>query len=176
MTVRLSAKASSTDKARDLIHETEVAIMEQVGDYFYASGSQGMVATAVRLLEKAGQSISIAEYGLGGVVTSSFFNHLIDKSQLTTAIIEPVIDSEVDKARACSIAQQLKINSQSDMSLACVATSPDASKGGFPPKIYVGLVDENQHFSWEIDLSYRREVTAEIIQLHVANCLREALI
>ncbi|RAN57874.1 hypothetical protein B8A33_01170 [Dolosigranulum pigrum] len=176
VTVRLSAKASSTDKARDLIHETEAAIMEQVGDYFYASGSQGMVATAVRLLEKAGQSISIAEYGLGGVVTSSLFNHLIDKSQLTTAIIESVIDNEVDKARACSIAQQFKINSQSDMSLACVATSPDASKGGFPPKIYVGLVDENQHFSWEIDLSYRREVTAEIIQLHVANCLREALI
>lgn len=176
VTVRLSAKAPSTDKARDLIHETEAAIMEQVGDYFYASGSQGMVATAVRLLEKAGQSISIAEYGLGGVVTSSLFNHLIDKSQLTTAIIEPVIDSEVDEARACSIAQQLKINSQSDMSLACVATSPDASKGGFPPKIYVGLVDDTQHFSWEIDLSYRREVTAEIIQLHVANCLREVLI
>ncbi len=176
VTVRLSAKATSKEKAHDLIQGTEAAIMEQVGDYFYASGTQGMVATAVKLLEETGQSISIAEHGLGGVVTSGVFNHLTDKSRLTTAIIEPVIDSEPDEAKACTIAQQLKTRCSSDIGLACVAGPSEVSTGGFPSKIYVGIVYENQHFSRAIDLSYRREITPEIIQLQVTNYLREVLI
>lgn len=67
VTLRLTARDSSSDTAQTLIDRVEADIMARVGEFFYGYGETSLIAELSKLLKKKGLSISAAESLTGGM-------------------------------------------------------------------------------------------------------------
>jgi len=68
--LRLTAYATSEDKAKELIAESEKIIRKKAGEYIYSSDESPIEKTLGVLLKKRGLTIAVAESCTGGLVLS----------------------------------------------------------------------------------------------------------
>lgn len=72
--VRITSKASSKEKAGELIAVVEKEITERVGEYVYGSDDKGLAVVVAELLKEKGLSIATAESCTGGLLGDRITN------------------------------------------------------------------------------------------------------
>ncbi len=66
--LRITARAPSPEEAEALIAPREAAIRERLGDVIYGTDGETLEAVVVRLLQKVGQTVALAESCSGGLI------------------------------------------------------------------------------------------------------------
>ena len=118
VTIRLTAKADSVNKAQNLLEETKSKVLEKVGEYYYGEDTDTLQEKVKYELEKAGLWIASAESLTGG----KFIENLISVSGASKVCRGGVVcyDSSV-KINLLNVPAQL-IKSEGTISDACART------------------------------------------------------
>lgn len=118
VTIRLTAKANSVNKAQNLLEETKSKVLEKVGEYYYGEDTDTLQEKVKYELEKAGLWLASAESLTGG----KFIENLISVSGASKVCRGGVVcyDSSV-KVNLLNVPAQL-IKSEGTISDACART------------------------------------------------------
>src|SRR5699024_3446728 len=118
VTIRLTAKADSVNKAQNLLEETKSKVLEKVGEYYYGEDTDTLQEKVKYELEKAGLWLASAESLTGG----KFIENLISVSGASKVCRGGVVcyDSSV-KINLLNVPAQL-IKSEGTISDACART------------------------------------------------------
>ena len=118
VTIRLTAKANSVNKAQNLPEETKSKVLEKVGEYYYGEDTDTLQEKVKYELEKAGLWLASAESLTGG----KFIENLISVSGASKVCRGGVVcyDSSV-KVNLLNVPAQL-IKSEGTISDACART------------------------------------------------------
>jgi nicotinamide-nucleotide amidase len=157
VTIRLTAKASSKEEAEEILNETKIQILDQVGEFFYAEGDNvSFTEYVVKQLIKQKITVTAAESLTGGAFESTivetpgasaifpggFVTYADEvKSKLlgvqaTTITENSVVSQQVAEEMALGAQKAL----DADIALSFTgAAGPDALEGHKAGNVWIGL-------------------------------------
>ena len=156
VTLRISAKHQSTEKAIELINETERKILDRVGEFFYGYDDTSLMEELSKLLKKRQLTISAAESLTGGMFQKELtavpgsssllmggvvcYSPVIKQTVLNvkkdTIENEGVVSAQCAKELAENVAQLMK----TDIGISFTGVAgPEALEGKPAGTVYVGL-------------------------------------
>jgi len=144
--LKITARASSYDEAKEIADELKVKIYSIIGDNIYAENKDGLEKTAVRLLGEKEFKISTAEFFTGGLLASSINSAPNSKNVYSYGIVgwaEEVANAEA----AANIANDVKKTAKTDVGISIIGSG----ENGFEKLIYVGLSINNKTFTKEFN-------------------------
>lgn len=163
VTIRLTAKADTTDQVMQLLKQTERAILDEVGEYFYGINNETIEEKVFQLLQKNNKTIASAESLTGGLFanklvslngTSAVYKGSVlcyDKNvKLNNLNVSPeVIEEEGTVSDACARQLATNISSILDTSIGISFTGvagPDSIEGKEVGTVYIGLYDRDNDY------------------------------
>ena len=171
VTLRIAAKAKTSDEASRLIHSTQTEIEARLGEYIYGYDEQDMVKTTATLLLEKGLTIACAESCTAGKLTAA----LADVPGISAALCESVVTysneakmkylsvsaktlqkyGAVSRETAEEMARGIQKASGCDIGVSVTGIAgPDGGTAEKP----VGLV--------YVGICYQKEITILTLQLH----------
>lgn len=173
VTLRLTAKASTTEAAHRLIEPVLFQLHEQVGEYIYGLNEDTLSSKAASLLTKAGLTIAAAESLTAGLFTSllaeepgisasliggmTVYNKKAKIEQL--GLDERLLTSQGIVSAACAeaLAEKIQERFQTDIGVGLTgAAGPDTHDGEPAGTVWIGLKMKEQTRSYQLRLSGSR--------------------
>jgi len=182
LTVRLTAKAQSKEKAKIMIEETKAAILNEVGEFYYGENNERLEEKVFNLLKQKGKRIASAESLTGGL----FADKLVSLNGATAvfaggvvcydpAVKENVLNvlpetiqskGTVSEQCASELAENVSHLLQTSIGISFTGVAgPDEIEGKRVGTVFIGLYDTNGykhieecHFSGNRDQIRHRAV------------------
>ncbi|MBO9128895.1 competence/damage-inducible protein A [Bacillus sp. 165] len=179
VTLRITAKHSSSEIAQKLINETEARILNRVGSFFYGYDEMELHVKATELLKEKGLTLSCAESLTGGHFSqritdipgaSEVFNGGIicysnEVKQQVLQVPQAVLESEGAVSAVCAgiLAQNVRHLLKTDIGISFTgAAGPDGLEGKAPGTVYLGIAaGEQPPFTVKLSLVGSRQVIRE---------------
>lgn len=190
--VRLTAKASSADGARELLEPFERTVRERLGDHVYGTGEDSLEVVVGRLLAERGLTIACAESltggGLGARITavpgaSAYFlgsavAYSVAAKRTVLGVSAATLGGPGPVSRACAaeMAAGARRVYGADVGIALTgAAGPEPHAGAEPGQVWVALDGDgvaHQHgFRWPFEReSVRRfaeQAALDLVRRHV---------
>ncbi|AZO95477.1 competence/damage-inducible protein A [Halocella sp. SP3-1] len=168
--IRITSKASSKEKAGELIAAVEKGIRERVGEYVYGSDDKGLAVVVAELLKEKGLSIATAESCTGGLLgdritniagSSEYFQGgVIAYSNQVKHELLGVEENTLKKYGAVSaetaqeMAEGIKDNMSTDIGIAItgIAGPGGGSQGKPVGLVYLGLAIDDYSQTFKLKL------------------------
>lgn len=160
VTIRLTAKAHTIEKARELIEQTKKEILAEVGEYVYGENNETLEGKVFELLQKQNKSIAAAESLTGGL----FADRLVSLPHASTVFKGGIVcyDAEVKKnllhvptslvetkgtvSKECAkvLAENVSNSLQSTIGISFTGVAgPDEVEGKKVGTVYIGIYDKD---------------------------------
>lgn len=173
VTLRITAKTTTTDEAWTLINGAKDEILDIVGDYLYGYDNDSLASKVIELLKDQGQTISAAESltaGLfqselasvpgasavlsGGVIT---YNEEMKVHQLGLSAEMLAEYGVVSEQTALAMAEAVRDKFKTTISVSLTgAAGPDAHGDQPAGTVWIGIATEQQSRSYRLQLSGMR--------------------
>ncbi len=173
VTLRITAKTTTTDEAWTLINGAKDEILDIVGDYLYGYDNDSLASKVIELLKDQGQTISAAESltaGLfqselasvpgasavlsGGVIT---YNEEMKVHQLGLSAEMLAEYGVVSEQTALAMAEAVREKFKTTISVSLTgAAGPDAHGDQPAGTVWIGIATEQQSSSYRLQLSGMR--------------------
>ncbi len=193
VSLRVSAKCYSAEKAESLIEPVVTEIKNRIGDFLYSTENENLDEVAAKLLMNSNTSISIAESCTGGLIAAkltsiSGISKVFDRSIVTysnEAKMQSLgVKSEtlkkygaVSEETAKEMAVGIKNLSKSNMGLSVTGIAgPDGGTDEKPVGlVYVALATENEVKCTELKLHGDRDRIRNMTCLNAFDMVRRKL-
>lgn len=173
VTLRITAKTTTTDEVWTLINGAKDEILDIVGDYLYGYDNDSLASKVIELLKDQGQTISAAESltaGLfqselasvpgasavlsGGVIT---YNEEMKVHQLGLSAEMLAEYGVVSEQTALAMAEAVREKFKTTISVSLTgAAGPDAHGDQPAGTVWIGIATEQQSSSYRLQLSGMR--------------------
>ncbi|MEW9667706.1 competence/damage-inducible protein A [Ammoniphilus sp. 3BR4] len=174
VTIRLTAKATSTEMANEMIHEVEAEIKRRVGHFLYGYNQEALETVAFDLLKEKGLTLALAESCTGGLVSrmltripgsSEVFlggvvSYSAEAKQLLLDIPGGTIEEHgtVSSVVATMMASQVRAKLSADFGLSITGVAgPGATENKPVGLVYIGISSEQGERFIELNLSGTRD-------------------
>ncbi|HSH24327.1 MAG TPA: competence/damage-inducible protein A [Massilibacterium sp.] len=174
VTLRLTAKHQSREKALQMIAELEGKILAKVGDYFYGYNGTSLQNEVVEWLKKRNRTIASAESLTGGLfgkriteisgVSSIYKGGIVcytnEVKEQILHVPKKVLETEgaVSETTARILAEQVRQLLQANIGISFTGVAgPDQSEGKEVGTVYLGISTEEKTDVYSLTLTGSRE-------------------
>jgi nicotinamide-nucleotide amidase len=194
VTLRLTAKHSSSIENERLINEAESTILERVGDYFYGYGDDTIYGTVVQKLKDMKLTIACAESLTGGLFSEAITRisgaSTVFKGGVVTYtnsskrellnVEADVLDEHGAISEVCAkqMARNIQQKLAADIGISFTGVAgPSDSEGHRPGTVFIGLAIGEKTYSYKLTLTGgRRNIRHRSMKygcFHLLKCLKD---